>query len=1799
MLTAHQTPSRQPIAATHYILLTMAKQKQNSDQRRAHVPTTDTNPTQLERGTYEIIRQRLATQGDDLKRRLNLLNESRREVFGSIPTELLSTERITTANNCIPRDMVPVAGHLVFGYNVQFGLKTETLLEDVFAVYGFSETTFHEQALDLLDNKLFREDFHQLYKYYKGTRFVKFHVAAPYIYFVFQIGKSHNDIKAFKWRVAGDSLEYIDNRSEFEIRLPAQHSFQWTRAGRDFHRTGRHPHISIEDIVFVETIGGDLTIKVEDNTESGSGIYAEPVEDADQTLDDAETFYAVVGNVVLLKIRPFKEQTYRYIVFNRKTQTALRIDSIARACILLPEGHGLIFANGYYLQTGEYKVFDTDVQNLLFERHIAASNGEDHLYVFYNPLTGEYVLLSYNMIEQQVATPVMCHGYSFFDNGHLVFFRDSAEPQKHHALQVWQTPYVAATQTSQVNKDSMLYKIGNRDIVRGMAECHEIINLIGKDDAYADLYLDLVKKSTGILDSYFWLNETATHQLAESLKAIRESAKSAVDEFEKVVTIRNNTRSKFQETKSQAEAAISQAARLRYQAIDDFVSTLSELRSVRGRLISLRELKYIDLEAVAKLETAVEENANLISRKCIEFLAQDSSLAPYQIRVDNQRNEIESVKTAAESKSLDESLAAGANELEMLIEIVSNLKIDDATQRTKIIDNISTIYSHINQTRATLKKRTRELLSSEGAAEFASQLKLLSQAVINYLDVCDSPERCDEYLTKLMVQVEELEGRFAEFDDFVVQLAEKRDEFYSAFDTKKMQIIEGRNRRAAALMSAADRILAGVKSRVANLDSIDEINSYFAADMMIEKVREIVNQLQSLNESVKVDDLQSRMKSIREETIRQLRDKKDLFVDGKNMVRFGRHQFSVNIQQLDLTTLTQEGKLFFHLTGTKFLEAIQDDGLNSLHDVWTQELISENSDVYRGEYLAHLIFQQALKGETPIPLPELSLLAPDKLVEVVRDFMAPRYREGYVKGVHDHDAALILHELLRMHSSLGLLQYDANVRAAAHLWLWHDHFQVQSTPLLSQIPAIARAHSLFNEWSGRDRIIAALARVVRAEDGVSGFPIDSNEQQIAQFLFDEFQTGQMHVDRRAFDLADSFLRTLEQKGLHDTFRADFGVLDMFARFELSRDWLNVFAKSQKGSFSTGTISEAATLVCGELPILEWRILEGQTSTAISGAIGEHPRLTPTGYEFEFIDFRQRLNMFETTTQPRFEKFVHTKQDLLTKRREELRLDEFKPRVLTSFVRNKLINEVYLPLVGDNLAKQMGSTGEQKRTDLMGLLLLISPPGYGKTTLMEYIANRLGLTFVKINGPAIGHRVTSLDPQEANNASAREEVEKLNLALEMGDNVMIYVDDIQHCNPEFLQKFISLCDATRRIEGVFRSRPRTYDLRGRKVCVVMAGNPYTESGEKFQIPDMLANRADTYNLGDVIGEHLKSFELSYLENALTSNPSLQRLNSGNREDIYALIEMSENEGAAQASLQGNYTVEEINEMVSVLRKMIRVRSVLLKVNRQYIDSAAQADAYRVEPPFRMQGSYRDMNKLSEKIVPIMNDGELDQIIIDHYENQAQTLTTGAESNLLKFREILGILSTDQQNRWDEIKRTFKRNLVLGAAGNDNVAGQLIGQISTITEGLSEIRGALSQGLGAWLQNRPTEQDDSPMQQLTLSQLGAGVNELAKFNQSLEEIKGLLAQQPASGEAARSANEPQRIQVVNKVPQAFLEIIRYQFETLQHWLDPLTKLAESNPPAKQVSQKAKRIARQYKEIVKELEKTNLDVDSSPEM
>ncbi|MEM9643386.1 MAG: DNA repair ATPase, partial [Planctomycetota bacterium] len=233
--------------------------------------------TQLAAGTYEVLRHRIRDAAGELRARLKNLNASRDDVFGNIETHLITTQRVTTEHNCVPRDLISVGDKFLFGYNVQFGLKLETDLNDVFSAYQFADHAFHPLALDLIDDDRFRNDFGELYKFYKGTTFSRFFRSGPAFHMVFQVGKTPRDIKSFKWMFQGNRLAYVDNRSEHEIRDPEQHEFRWSKATRDQHVYGAHPHVNILDRVFVETVGGDLTIKIENNTASGEGILAEPV----------------------------------------------------------------------------------------------------------------------------------------------------------------------------------------------------------------------------------------------------------------------------------------------------------------------------------------------------------------------------------------------------------------------------------------------------------------------------------------------------------------------------------------------------------------------------------------------------------------------------------------------------------------------------------------------------------------------------------------------------------------------------------------------------------------------------------------------------------------------------------------------------------------------------------------------------------------------------------------------------------------------------------------------------------------------------------------------------------------------------------------------------------------------------------------------------------------------------------------------------------------------------------------------------------------------------------------------------------------------------------------------------------------------------------------------------------------------------------------------------------------------------------------------------------------------------------
>ena len=1581
----------------------------------------------LEGGTYELLRNRILNNSKTLQSSLTSLNTERKRVFGTIETKVLATERITTSNNCIPWDMHALGDNFLFGYNVMMGLKSEVKPSDVFSYFEYRDDhTFHELDLDeLLGNQSFQDDFQKLYKYYKHTHFLRFATVGPFLHMVFRIGQDVKDIKTFKWEVKGTQLSYVDNRSDHEYIFPEQHEFTWTRTRREDFREGEHPHVSIKDRVFVETVGGDLTVKVEDNTQDGEGIYSEDVEHKQQTLADGEIHYSEIGSLILIKAKPYQEED-RYLVFNEKLKEVKRIDAIASACVLLPEDAGLIFSNGYYLQSGEYKQFDYDLTDMLFERRITSLNGEDFLYVFYNRQHGVFLLLNYNIIAQKVENPIICHGFTIFENGEMCVFKADEEPKKHHAIQIWQTPFTGPNYQAPEKTDSFLQKIGNKDVVRAMAECQGIINLLNKEDIYADLYLDVIKKTTDVIDSYHWLSKEAEYDLAAPLQEIRKVAESAVDEYEKVRKIQESSTKRVSEL-ARKQADILKKSKASFGNINLYVDLLAEVRTIRGEVISAKDLRYVDVARLDAFDQELAEASDTVSQSCVRFLMQDHALAPFLEKVQTYEAKIDQVDKVVEADELLEEGEKVAAELDLLIETVSNLKISDATQTTRIIELISDIYSNYNQVKASLTNKRKSLLSQEGKAEFTATVKLLEQSVTNYLDVCDTPEKCDEYLTKLVVQVEELEGKFSEFDEFLEIVGTKREEIYNAFEARKLYLTEQRNKKANQLFQAAERVLGAIRNKSGSLKSKDTINAYFASDLMVEKVRSISSQLVESGDTVKSDDLLSQLKTIKEEVLRQLKDKQELFADGDNIITMGNYKFFTNNLKLDLSMVVKDKVPQFHLAGTDFFEPVQHDQLSGLGDYWEQTLVSENDQVYRAEYLAYTLFNTLETHENALnhSLDTFMALDEEAQKEIVQKEMASRYDEGYVKGIHEHDSLALLKTLIERAMAAGTLRFSGQARSLAKLYWQSVIEETDRKSLLGQMKSAGIILSVFPRSNEFEGLIQDIQSGMLDSALVKDLP-ETLIEEAARYLFEELSSKDHFVISAAADACfTAFQKSLKSKKAENKFKqslADLRAHPLLA-LRMVRHWVHAFLMENR-EFDPELVFEVANLALFQDQNAAY-VGNVSLATKLDGLKGSHPQIEEGQYDFHLNAFLEKLTAFEREVVPRFTTLQSLKKEITHSYREDLKLEEFKPRVLASFVRNRLIDKVYFPLIGANLAKQIGTAGEGKRTDLMGLLLLVSPPGYGKTTLMEYIASRLGVIFMKINGPAIGHEVTSVDPADAPNAASAEELQKLNLSFEMGNNVMIYLDDIQHCNPEFLQKFISMCDGQRKIEGVYKGKTKTYDFRGKKVCVVMAGNPYTESGEKFQIPDMLSNRADVYNLGDVIGESEEVFKLSYIENALTSNPILGKLAARSLDDVHAVLKMAETGSSEGLKFEVNHTAEELQEYVAVLKHMMKVRDVVLQVNLSYIESAAMADEYRTEPAFKLQGSYRDMNKIVEKLLPMMNDTEVETIIQSHYENESQTLTSNAEANLLRFKLMTGAMTESEQDRWNLILKRFAK------------------------------------------------------------------------------------------------------------------------------------------------------------------------------
>ena len=132
----------------------------DSENHTSETAADNADAIALESSTYEIIQNRLQSRGKELQSRLSQLNERRKEVFGSIETRLLGSDRITTEHNCVPRDMLAVGNRFLFGYNVVMGLKTAVKINEGTYLLDCSRDLLSDGDLKgQISEDIFEQDF--------------------------------------------------------------------------------------------------------------------------------------------------------------------------------------------------------------------------------------------------------------------------------------------------------------------------------------------------------------------------------------------------------------------------------------------------------------------------------------------------------------------------------------------------------------------------------------------------------------------------------------------------------------------------------------------------------------------------------------------------------------------------------------------------------------------------------------------------------------------------------------------------------------------------------------------------------------------------------------------------------------------------------------------------------------------------------------------------------------------------------------------------------------------------------------------------------------------------------------------------------------------------------------------------------------------------------------------------------------------------------------------------------------------------------------------------------------------------------------------------------------------------------------------------------------------------------------------------------------------------------------------------------------------------------------------------------
>ena len=133
------------------------------------------------------------------------------------------------------------------------------------------------------------------------------------------------------------------------------------------------------------------------------------------------------------------------------------------------------------------------------------------------------------------------------------------------------------------------------------------------------IYIDIVKESEQIIDRYFWIDKDEAFNLKEIVLRIKETSSFAIGEFEKLVRIKSSTKKQIAEVTNETKELLTSLNYGTYDSINEYVKALADIRKLRGKIVSLRDLRYTDTSVVDALEAEAKEKTKSFQISVLSF----------------------------------------------------------------------------------------------------------------------------------------------------------------------------------------------------------------------------------------------------------------------------------------------------------------------------------------------------------------------------------------------------------------------------------------------------------------------------------------------------------------------------------------------------------------------------------------------------------------------------------------------------------------------------------------------------------------------------------------------------------------------------------------------------------------------------------------------------------------------------------------------------------------------------------------------------------------------------------------------------------------------------------------------------------------------------------------------------------------------------------------------------------------------------------------------------------------------------